>query len=622
MLPSCRPSTLSQTVDNVAAFRRLYPFAGRDLKVPDIDLLADRRASVRRSITSGAMWSVFLTALTIIFVYPVLMIVIGAFRDGLPSQKKPFTTEGLIQAFTSEDTWTTLGNSAILVLICGTLATVGGGFFAWIAASTNVPGRRLLTPLMVINLFVPPLFHTLGWLMLGNAQNGLLNQFVRLFGLEGSFMNIQSWGGLIMLMSLGYMPFAYLLMLGAFKNRDQSLDEAAQISGAGTFRTFFTITVPSIGPTITGAATLIMVLVFQAFDSPQLIGRQAGIYVFSTQIYRYVRDETPGKYTAAFALSLMLIALVVLLFLLQRWALRGRSFTTLTGKTSRREPQQLGPIRWVFSAVIWAFMLLNLILPLFAMVLGSLQPVFGVMSTGLTLDNYARVLTDRQLSSSLTLTAWMSILGGLLSMCVALVTSYVVLRRRGFIKAYTSLAVWIPWALPGVVLALAYLFAVLSFPSTRSMYGTATLMILVLVVGTIPLSSRIAEGALAQLSPDLEEAGRTAGASASRVLVTIVLRLVIPSFLAGWFLSVLFISGNLAIPMLLAPPGLQPVSQTALQMFLLGDMAGGAALFMVILIAAAVVLVLSGISMYIAKRIRLRAGKAPAAASSLTHIAS
>ncbi|WP_345600314.1 ABC transporter permease, partial [Thermocatellispora tengchongensis] len=309
--------------------------------MPDIDLLADRRASVRRSITSGAMWSVFLTALTIIFVYPVLMIVIGAFRDGLPSQKKPFTTEGLIQAFTSEDTWTTLGNSAILVLICGTLATVGGGFFAWIAASTNVPGRRLLTPLMVINLFVPPLFHTLGWLMLGNAQNGLLNQFVRLFGLEGSFMNIQSWGGLIMLMSLGYMPFAYLLMLGAFKNRDQSLDEAAQISGAGTFRTFFTITVPSIGPTITGAATLIMVLVFQAFDSPQLIGRQAGIYVFSTQIYRYVRDETPGKYTAAFALSLMLIALVVLLFLLQRWALRGRSFTTLTGKTSRREPQQL-----------------------------------------------------------------------------------------------------------------------------------------------------------------------------------------------------------------------------------------------------------------------------------------
>ncbi len=561
-------------------------------------------------------------ALTVIFVYPVLMIVIGAFRDGLPSQKMPFTMEGLVQAVTSEDTWTTLSNSIILVLVCGTIATVGGGFFAWIAASTNVPGRRLLTPLMVINLFVPPLFNTFGWLMLGNQQNGLLNQFARTLGIEGSIMNIQSWGGLCLLMSLGYMPFAYLLMLGAFKNRDQSLDEAAQISGAGTLRTFFTITVPSIGPAISGAAILIMVLVFQAFDAPQLIGRQAGIYVFSTQIYHYIRDETPGKYTAGFALSLVLIVLVILLFLLQRWMLRGRNFTTLTGKTSRREPQELGPVRWVFSIVIVLFMVLNFLLPLFAMVLGSLQPIFGVMSTGLTLDNYVRVLTDPQLSSSLTLTAWMSILGGLLSMCAALVTSYVVLRRRGFIKSYTSLAVWIPWALPGIVLALAYLFAVLSIPATRGLYGTATLMILVLVVGTIPLSSRIAEGALAQLSPELEEAGRTSGANALRVLVTIVLRLVVPSFLAGWFLSMLFISGNLAIPMLLAPPGLQPVSQTAFQMFLVGDMSGGAALFMVILIAAAAVAVLSGLSMYFANRIQRRAGKAPTGVSSLTHIAS
>ena len=31
----------------------------------------------------------------------------------------------------------------------------GGGLFAWIAANTNVPGRRLLTPLMAVNLFVP-----------------------------------------------------------------------------------------------------------------------------------------------------------------------------------------------------------------------------------------------------------------------------------------------------------------------------------------------------------------------------------------------------------------------------------------------------------------------------------
>ncbi|WP_157182719.1 ABC transporter permease [Sciscionella marina] len=563
----------------------------------------DRRASMRRSVTGGALKTTLLAGLTLIFVYPVAMIVLGAFRDGLPSDNRPLTFGGLLAAFESPETWRTLWNSVVLVVVCGTIAVVGGGLFAWIAANTNVPGRRLLTPIMVINLFVPPLFHTLGWVMLGNAQNGLLNQLGRAFGMSGPLMNIQGWGGLILLTSLGYMPFAYLLLLGAFKNRDQSLDEAAAISGAGTVRTFFTVTLPSVGPAITGAGLLIAVLVFQSFDGPQVIGRQAGIFVFSTEIYRYVRDEAPAEYTKAFALSLVLILLVLLLFLAQRWLLRGRSFTTLTGKTSRRDPQELGPVRWVLSALIAVVVLLNFLLPLFAMILGSLQPIFGVTSTGLTLDNYATMLTDPRFSSSLALTAWLAVIGGFGSISVALLTTYVTARRKGFIGGYTSFAVWIPWALPGVVLGLAYMFAVLYIPAFRALYGSAFLMTLVLIVATIPVSSRIAEGALAQLSPELEEAGRISGAGAGRVLLTIVLRLVIPSFLAGWFLSALFISGNLAVPMLLAPPGLEPVSLTAFQQFLDGDMAKGAALFMIILIAAFAVLALAALSVKLGGRI-------------------
>lgn len=578
---------------------------------------SDRRASVARSVFSGVLWSIFIVALTVIFIYPVTMIVVGAFRDGLPTQNLPFTLSGLAAAFTSSGLWTTLSNSVILVLACGTIAIAGGGFFAWISSSTNVPGAKILTPLMVINLFIPPLFHTLGWIMLGNPQNGLINQAAMFLGSESSIFNIQSWGGLILLLSLGYMPFAYILMLGAFMNRDQTLDEAALISGAGTFRTFFTITLPSVGPAITGAAILIAVLVFQSFDSPQLIGRQAGIFVFSTQIYRYVRDTAPAEYTQAFALSLVLIILVLALFILQRVLLRGRSFTTLTGKTSKREPQQLGPIRWVFAALIAIFTLLNFVLPLFAMILGSLQKIYGVMSTGFTFKHYIRVFTDPVLSSSLSLTAWLAVVGGFGSIAIALLTSYVVARKSGFLKAYTSFAVWIPWALPGIVLALAYMFAVLYIPAFRQLYGTAILMTIVLIVATIPVSSRIAEGALAQLSPELEEAGSVSGANSLRVLWSIVLKLIMPSFLAGWFLSALFISGNLAVPMLLAPPGMVPVAQSAFQLYLAGDMAAGAALFMVILIAAVLVLAVAGIIMKITSKIQTKAGRSSA---SLTHI--
>lgn len=566
---------------------------------------SDRTATTLRAVGNRVLLTVFVLVLAVVFILPVGFIVLGAFRDGLPSQNMPFTLDGLVLAFSDPTTWKTLSNSLILVVVSGLGATIMGGFFAWIAANTNVPLRKFLTPLMVINLFLPPLFYSFGWIMLGNEQNGLINQFARFLGFQGSIINVQSWGGLILTTTLGLVPFAYLLMQGAFINRDQALDEAASISGAGTLRTFFTVTVPSTGPAITGTAALIMVLVFQAFESPQMLGRPAGIYVFATQIYKYVRDETPSKYTAAFSLALMMILLVLVLFVAQRLILRKRSFTTLTGKSSKREPLHLGPVRWVFTAIIVVFLIVNLVLPLGAVILGSLQPIFGVMGQ-LTLDNYVNVLTKPKLTSSLVQTAWMSIIGGVAAMAVALITTYVVQRRRGFLKTYTSFAVWIPWALPGIVLALAYLFTVLSIPGLGSLYGTTFLMTAVLVIATIPLCGRIAEGALAQLSPELEEAGRISGSGSARVLLTIVLRLLIPSFLAGWFLAALFISGNLAIPMLLAPPGVQPVAQTAYQLFLVGDIASGAALFMIILLAAVLVIVLAGVSRAVGTRLSKR----------------
>ncbi|MBS1697766.1 MAG: iron ABC transporter permease [Actinobacteria bacterium] len=535
------------------------------------------------------------------------MIALGTVRDGLPTaQGVPWTLSGIGAALSDPATWTTLGNSLILVVVCGTIATLGGSLFAWIATNTDVPLRKALAPLMVINLFVPPMFYTFGWIMLGNAQNGLLNQFARDTLGVAQLMDIQSWGGLILTMSLGYMPFAFILMQGAFINRDQALDEAAAISGSGVWRTFLTVTVPSVGPAITGAATLIMVLIFQSFESPYLLGRPANIYVFSTQIYKYIRDTTPAEYTSAFTLAMIVLLIVVGLFLLQRWVLRGRSFTTLTGKTSRRDPMRLGAMRWVLTAVIVVFLLLNLALPLGAVLLGSLQPIFGVMDN-LSPDNYVRVLSDPTLQSSLVQTAWVSIAGGFAAMAMALLTSYVMLRRRGFLRVYTSFAMWIPWALPGIVLALAYMFAVLVLPGAKTLYGTSILMGIVLIVATIPLCGRLAEGALAQLAPELEEAGKISGAGPTRVFLSIVLRLLIPAFLSGWFLAALFISGNLAIPTLLAPPGFEPVSVTALTLYLNGDFATAAALFMVILFAAAIVLAIAGVSSLIGRRLGRRA---------------
>jgi ABC-type Fe3+ transport system, permease component len=568
-----------------------------------------------RRIGGWIGWSLFVIVLAAVFIYPVLMLFFGAVNNGLPgSSNAGWSLDKFVASWTSKTTYVTLLNSLIIAVAGTVVAVLIGALFAWVTTSTNVPGRRALTPIMILSLLLPPLFYGFGWIMLANEQTGLLNLAMQhWFGVHGSLFNVESWTGLIMLSGLGFSPFTYLLLVGAFQNRDQSLDEASRISGASMLRTLFKVTLPSIAPALTGVITLTVVLNLQSFDVPQLIGRPAGIFVFSTEIYRRIYDFSPSDYGSAYSLSIMILAVIVILFIAQKLVLGNRNYATLSGKGFRREPQQLGAGRYVLTAIIVLYAVINLVLPAGAVLLGSLEPVFGVF-TKLTFDNFVAVFQSPDLMQSLQLTALLSVFGGLIAMCIALLTSYVVLRRRGFLRSFTSLAVWMPWAMPGIVLALAYLWIVLSVPALSNLYGTAWLMLIVLVIATIPLVSRIAEGALAQISPELEEAARIAGARPARVFVGIVLRLVIASFGAGWFLSALFISGNLAVPAMLASPVAKPVASTAYELFASGQTSEAAALFLIILVAAFVVLaIVGGISLGVRARASriLRAASVP-----------
>lgn len=594
------------------------------MATPGITTPAGARATSRRTHGFGGKlgWTIFVIALGAIFIYPVLMLFFGALNDGLPgSSTKGWSADAFVASWTSPETYVTLMNSVIIAVAGTVIAVLIGALFAWVSTSTNVPGRKALTPIMVLSLLLPPLFYGFGWIMLANQQTGLLNDvWQHWFGLPGTPFNVEGWAGLILLAGLGFSPFTYLLLVGAFQNRDQSLDEASRISGASMTQTMFKVTLPSIAPALTGVIALTIVLNLQSFDVPQLLGRPANIFVFSTEIYRRIYDFSPSDYGSAYSLSIMILLLIVILFIGQRLVLGKRNYSTLSGKGFRREPQQLGGARWVLTAAIAVYAVVNLILPGGAVLLGSLEPVFGVFSH-LSFANYVSVFQDPALMSSLRLTAMLAVVGGLIAMCVALVTAYVVLRRRGFLRTYTSFAVWMPWAMPGIVLALAYLWIVLSTPGLSDLYGTQWLMLIVLVIATIPLVSRIAEGALAQISPELEEAARISGAGPTRVLVGIVLRLVIASFGAGWFLSALFISGNLAVPAMLASPVAKPVASTAYELFANGETSEAAALFLIILAVAFVLLaVVGGATALVRYRARRAMTAAVAAAAELAEV--
>jgi iron(III) transport system permease protein len=165
------------------------------------------------------------------------------------------------------------------------------------------------------------------------------------------------------------------------------------------------------------------------------------------------------------------------------------------------------------------------------------------------------------------------------------------------------------WAVPGITLSLGLIWAYLSVPGLRSLYATQWIVLLALIVGTTPIASRAVTGPIGQISRDLEEAARIAGASGFRATAGILLRLILPSFVVAWFITGIVSSGNLDIPILLASPNNQTVPLLAYNQFNDGSLSQAAATFCLLIGIVAAVLVLAAVMRFVLRR--RAAGRTP-----------
>jgi iron(III) transport system permease protein len=540
-------------------------------------------------------YAVLAAALGVFFIYPVVMVVVGAFRTSSPGFPGDWSTNGFVQAYSDTTTYVLLGHSIGYAAAVTVISTIGSVFFAWLVTQTNTPWRRAVTPIMVMLLALPFLFFALSWTMLGNRRTGLLNQIIRLvFPADDGPINIRSWIGIIFVSVLKVTAIGYLLMLGVFRRLDPALREASIMSGVGRFKTFIRIELPLLMPVLLSLGLLGFVAGIESFDVPLIIGSPVGIEVFSTQIYNALNGNITPDYAYAGALSVLVIVLVALLATVMWRYLSQRDFTTISGKGQRTDPADIGRWKYLCTAAIVIYAIVALAFPLFQLVFGSLQPVFGVVTSDFTLEHYRNVLDQPAAVQALENTLFVAVLGGFISVALAAVIAYIVQRTTSRARWLLEGVTWLPWAVPGVVLSLGMLWAYLSVPVLRTLFATRWFVLIGLVVVVTPIAVRLANAAIAQVHTQLEESARVHGANQYRAAVGIVFRLVLPSLLASWLICGVTIAGNLAVPAMLAGPDSGTVPSIVLQLTDSGDSADAAALF-TIMIGAMIVLLLLGL---------------------------
>jgi iron(III) transport system permease protein len=436
-------------------------------------------------------------------------------------------------------------------------ALVLGAGFAIVLAVSDVRHKRVLALLYVTSLLVAPQVAALAYKTLAGPASPILNA-IGLAPLPGTPNPLLGRFGIILVLSLHHAPLAAITIATGLRAIPASLIEAAQLDGATPPTILRRVILPLLRPHLIMAALLVFVAGVGNFGIPALLGLPANYITLPTLIYRQLTSFGPGGLADAAALS-MSVALI---------AGAGVFSITALGRTDvRREAEaamapfwRLRALRPVVEAALWALIGLCCVLPFASLLASALIPAFGVTLTlsTVTFDKFAEVLlrqgvTVRAFRNSFLFAGSAALILSFLAIALA----YALERKAGKFRRLLEAMLEIPYALPGVVLAIACILLFLRpLPLIGvSLYATPFIIVFAYLARFLPLALKPPLAAMAVLARDQEEASALDGANAWQRLRHVIVPNLLPAAAAGGLLVFLLAFNELTVSALLWTAG-------------------------------------------------------------------
>lgn len=523
-----------------------------------------------RAAWKGYVWVAGLAlVLLALVVYPLAMLVLGSLTSSNP------VLQGFSSTLTLANFADVFGSSIVRAAVLNSLITCGFGTLfavllgvtlAWIVARTNTPFRSWVELASIMPLFLPPLVAAVAWSYMGSPTTGLLNVVLKQVGSDLR-VNVYSLSGIIAVFAMYYAPYVYMFVVAALRNMDPSLEEAAQMSGSGPLRTMLTITFPLVAPAILSGSLLAFIVMFGIYGIPAALGTPARIDLLTTYLFK-LTSWTPPLFNTAAAVALILVFVTGLCVALQNWALSGRSFVTVSGKSFRPRQLDLGPWRWLTLAFALLYSLIAVVLPCIGLLVAAFRKFLFVPNLASLFDPrhyslghfdklWASALVWRSFRNTIEVGVLSAIAGGILAFAL----SYTINRTALPFRRTLDILATAPVAVPGLVIGVAYLWAWVAFSGV--LWGTTAILALALVARFLPDTLKVLGGSMGQIHPELEEASRVCGSGVLRTIGRIVVPLTAPGLISAmsllFILSIrelgsslfLFTNGTIVMPVLL-----------------------------------------------------------------------
>lgn len=550
--------------------------------------------------------TLFVFFISLVALAPVILTVVNSFRTSLPGEMPTWGTQGWEMAFSSPSIWRAIGDTFILSFMRVPIAVLLGCVFAWFLIRTNVWGRKTLELLFWIAFFLPTLPTAMAWILLIDPQAGWINVLLRdIFGIQPLFNAYSYWGITWVHLTASTVPIMIILLGPAFRTLDPALEESARMCGANGFESFTRVVLPLISPALLTASIATLIRSLEAFEVELLLGIPAGIRVYATKIQELAIYE-PTQYAPAMALSVPFVALLFGLALIYQRFLKGKNFATVTGKSSARPPIDLGRWRPVATMFCMLFAIIAVFVPILTLLLGSFMEVFGVThadgSFNFTAAHWRGVFNDHIFLSSVLNTLELALSTAFFAVLLFSMVAYLIIRTTIRGRDFLDIAVWLPWAFPGILLSLTMLWAYLGTPMLNLLYGSMTGLVLAMLFKEMPIAVNLMKSGLLNISAELEEAGQAAGANWWQIYYRILLPILAPTAVTVAILAFIGCVRDISTVILLSTPQTRPLSILLLDYSGNGSIEKGAVVGVIMAGMAAAMAMLG-------RRIGMRVGK-------------
>ena len=408
---------------------------------------------------------------------------------------------------------------------------------AWLTMRTDVPGRRVLVVLAPLPLAVPSYVGAMVAIA-SLGPRGMLQQVLEPLGVDRLPSIFGFWGAAVVLALLTY-PYLLLALRPAITSLDPRLEELSRSFGWGRWDTFRRVTLPQLRPALASGSLLIALYTLADFGAVSLLRFDSFTRVI------FVRYESSFDRSGAAALALALAVIALSVVALEIWT-RGRSrYDSSHGNVGSAPQIALGRWRWPAFAFVTAVLALALAVPVG--VLGYWL-VRG-LAAGEAIDGIWSSAFDSALGATLAAGA---------AMVLALPVALIATRHPRFVLARpVEVLAHAGFALPGIVVALAFVFAGINL---GALYQSLWLLVAAYALRFLPQAISATRVGLLQVQPSMEEAARGMGRSPRQVLATITLPLARPGLMAGAALVFLTTMKELPATLILAPIGFETLA--------------------------------------------------------------